>query len=88
MRRFPFFVAPLVGILALFFLFKLLVTAVLGLVIFGGAFMAIRKLTGRGHRYHPMHVAAMQRRQPTPIDPRRSEPAFDWVPQGRIIEVI
>ena len=87
MRRFPFFVAPLVGIVALFFLFKLLVTAVLGLVIFGGAFMAIRRLA-TGRRYHPMHIAAMQNRQPVPIDGRRSEPAFDWMPQGRIIEVI
>ena len=87
MRRFPYFVAPLVGIVALFFLFKLLVTAVIGLVIFGGAFMAIRRLA-LGRKFHPMHVAAMQRRQPVPIDPRRSEPAFDWVPQGRIIEVI
>jgi hypothetical protein len=87
MRRFPFFVAPLVGIVALFFLFKLLMTAVVGLVIFGGAFMLIRKLA-MGRRMHPMHVAAMRHRQPVPIDPRRSEPAFDWMPQGRIIEVV
>ena len=87
MRRFPFFLAPLVGIVALFFLFKLLVTAVLGLVIFGGAFMAIRRLAGRGY-HHPMHVASMRQRQPVPIDARRSEPAFDWMQQNRIIEVI
>ncbi|MBI1227116.1 MAG: hypothetical protein GC192_17930 [Bacteroidetes bacterium] len=88
MRRFPFFIAPLVGIVALFFLFKLLVTAVLGLVIFGGVFMAIRRLIGRGYHQNPMHVASMRQRQPIPIDARRSEPAFDWIQQTRIIEVI
>ena len=87
MRRFPFFLAPLVGMVALFFLFKLLLTAVLGLVIFGGAFMAIRRMTGSGY-HRGMHLASIKQRRPVPIDARHSEQAFDWMHQNRIIEVI
>ena len=87
MRRFPFFVAPLLGLVVLYFMVKVLFVVLIGAALVGLASVAFRGLsTGRG--YSPMHVASMRQRQPVPIDARRSEPAFDWMQQNRIIEVI
>ena len=86
MRGFPFIVGPLVGLVFLFFLFKILFIVLFGAAVLGLGAMAFRGLSGR--RFSPMHVAAMQQRQPVPIDPRRSDPAFDWMQQSRMIEVI
>jgi hypothetical protein len=87
MRRFPFFVGPLVGLVLLFFFLKALFIVLFGAAVLGMGAMAFKALRSR-HHYGPMHVAAMRQRQPVPIDGRRSEPAFDWMRQGRIIEVI
>lgn len=87
MRRFPFIVGPLVGLVLLFFLFKILFVVLFGAAVLGAGAIAFRGLSGR-HRYTPMHVAAMRHRQPVPIDAQRNEPAFDWMQQTRIIEVI
>lgn len=43
-RRFPFFLAPLLGIVALFFLVKVLFMALIGLAVFGLAFTAVRAI--------------------------------------------
>jgi hypothetical protein len=87
MRRFPYFVGPLVGLVLLFFFLKALFIVLFGAAVLGMGAMAFKAMRSR-HHYGPMHVAAIQHRQPVPIDGRRSEPAFDWMPQGRIIEVI
>lgn len=87
MRRFPFFVAPLLGIVALFFLFKVLFVALAGLAVFAMAFMAARALSGR--RFHPMQEAGLSHLRPMPIDVRYSEPEFHrWAAQSRIIEIV
>lgn len=87
MRRFPMFVAPLVGIVVLYFLFKILFIVLFGAAVLGMVAMAFRAMSGR--RYGPMRVAYMRQQQPTPIDPYRSEPSFGWMePKGRIVEVI
>ena len=86
MRRFPMFVAPLVGIVVLYFVLKLLFVVVFGAAVLGMGAMAFRGL--RRHRYGHMRVAYL-RQQPTPIDSFRSEPAFNWMePKGRIVEII
>lgn len=89
MQRFPFIVGPLVGLVLLFFFLKALFIVLFGAAVLGIGAMAFRAFRLRHHHhYGPMHVAAMRQRQPVPIDGRRSEPAFDWMPQGRIIEVL
>jgi hypothetical protein len=87
MRRYPFFLAHLLGIVALFFLFKVFIMAMFAFMFFGAAFMILRFARGRG--FHLMHIASRRQQQPLPIGQRRVEPAFDWVtPQNRIIEII
>lgn len=87
MRRFPFIVGPLVGLVLLFFLLKILFVVLFGAAVLGAGAIAFRGLRAQ-HRYSPMHIASMRQRYPVPIDSRRSEPAFDWRQQTRIIEVI
>jgi hypothetical protein len=87
MRRFPFFVAPLVGIVVLYFVLKLLFVVVFGAAVLGMGAMAFRGL--RRHRHGQMRVAYLRQPQPTPIDAFRSEPAFSWAqPKGRVVEII
>lgn len=87
MRRFPYFIGPLMGLVLLFFFLKAMFIVLFGAAVLGMGAMAFRAMRSR-HHDGPMHIAAMRQRQPVPIDGRRSEPAFHWMPQGRIIEVI
>jgi len=81
------FVAPLVGIVVLYFVLKLLFVVAFGAAVLGLGAMAFRGL--RRHRYGHMRVAYLRQQQPTPIGPYRSEPAFNWMePKGRIVEII
>lgn len=87
MRRFPFIVGPLVGLVLLFFLLKILFVVLFGAAVLAAGAFAFRNL--RQHRYGHMHVAYLRQQQPTPIGSYRSEPAFNWVPpKGRMVEII
>lgn len=88
MRRFPFFLAPLLGIVALFFLVKVLFAAFLGLAVFGLAFAAVRAVAAR--RFHYEGSMAVSYSRPTPLDGmHHREPAFPMAAsQQRIVEII
>lgn len=88
MRRFPFFLAPLLGIVALFFLVKVLFVALLGAAVLGLAFAAVRAVAAR--RYHLAYSMAATYHRPTPLDGMyRREPEFPMAAsQQRIVEII
>lgn len=88
MRRFPFFIGPLVGLVLLFFLLKILFVVLFGAAVLGAGAIAFRNLCG--HRDSHLRVAYLrQQQQPTPIDSAYSEPAFNWMdPKGRIVEIV
>ncbi len=87
MRRYPFFLGPLLGIVAFFFLFKVLLAALFGLMVFGLMFMAVRAVAGR--RLHHAYQTAGYFHRPTPLDGDYREPGFPYgTSQQRIVEII
>jgi len=74
MRRFPFFLAPLLGIVALFILVKVLFMALVGLAVFGLAFAAVRAIAAR--RFHHAYQVAAAYQQPLPVDGNYREFGF------------
>lgn len=87
MRRFPFFLAPLLGIVALFFLVKVLLAAFLGLAVFGLAFAAVRAITMQ--RFHHGRQMGAVYQRPTPLDGIYRESGFPYAAsQQRTVEII
>lgn len=87
MRRFPFFLAPLLGIVALFFLVKVLFVALVGLAVFGLAFATVRAIAARRFQHAYSMTASYQR--PTALDGMYREQGFAAAAsQQRIVEII
>lgn len=87
MRRFPFFLAPLLGIVALFFLVKVLFMALIGLAVFGMAFTAVRAIAAR--RFHHAYQVAATYQQPLLVDGSYREFGSAYgQSQQRFVEII